>query len=340
LAEPDTWADWLPLATLVHNNRQNATTTLSPNQILLGYEPLTTHITKNITDNQMTEDRLGQMEEFQKKAVQTLNDAAKQGPVLEARYKLGDKVWLEGTNLKLPYQATKLVAKRYGPFKVIAVISPVAYRLALPLRWQIHDVFHASLLTPYTETSVHGPNFAMPPPDIIEGEAEYEVERIIKHRQFGRTQKRHYLIKWKGYPDSDNTWEPEGNVHAPDLIKQYWQKNKEQIVRAYLSQDVDILSGRGSDVTVPFLAPPESRDTPSPGLPSGLPSNTRDQTARDTSCDWATAKYYSRTACWQGQGQVDTLARICWHLRHGANIRTTRWQDHELAASWHDKNRS
>jgi hypothetical protein len=32
------------------------------------------------------------------------------------------------------------------------------------------------------------------------------------------------------------------------------------------------------------------------------------------------------------------LARICWHLRHGANIRMTRWQDHELAASWHDRN--
>jgi hypothetical protein len=107
-AEPDTWATWLPLATLVHNNRQNATTKLSPNQILLGYEPLTTHIAKTITDNQATEDRLGSMEAFRKQAVQTLNDVAKRGPTLEAQYKVNDKVWLEGTNLKLPHQATKL----------------------------------------------------------------------------------------------------------------------------------------------------------------------------------------------------------------------------------------
>jgi hypothetical protein len=136
-------------------------------------------------------------------------------------------------------------------------------------------VFHASLLTPYVETPAHGPNFTMPPPDIIEGEAEYEVERIIKHRQFGRTKKRHYLIKWKGYPDSDNTWEPEDNVHAPDLVKQYWQKHKAQTARAYLSQDVDILSGRGSDVTVPFWTPPGSRG-------HNLPRLTKQLTKHDT----------------------------------------------------------
>src|SRR5258707_923010 len=33
-----------------------------------------------------------------------------------------------------------------------------------------------------------------------------------------------YFVKWKGYPKSDNTWEPAQNVHAPDLLKKYHQR--------------------------------------------------------------------------------------------------------------------
>src|SRR5260370_5409140 len=32
-----------------------------------------------------------------------------------------------------------------------------------------------------------------------------------------------YVVKWKGYPKSDNTWEPVQNIHAPDLLKKYHQ---------------------------------------------------------------------------------------------------------------------
>src|SRR6266481_6092310 len=58
-------------------------------------------------------------------------------------------------------------------------------------------------------------------PDHIDGEEEYEVERIVAHQQFGRSKRLQYLIKWKGYPESDNTWEPADQVHAPELIKHY-----------------------------------------------------------------------------------------------------------------------
>jgi hypothetical protein len=98
-------------------------------------------------------------------------------------FSVRSKVWLEGTNLQLPSNLTpKLAPKQYGPFKVAAQISKVAYKLRLPPSWKIHDVFHASLLTPYKETSQHGPNFLEPPSDIIEGEPEWEVKKIIWER--------------------------------------------------------------------------------------------------------------------------------------------------------------
>ena len=55
------------------------------------------------------------------------------------------------------------------------------YQLTLPITWQIHPVFHASLLSPYMETNAHGPNYSRPPPDLIGGEEFYEVEQIRDH---------------------------------------------------------------------------------------------------------------------------------------------------------------
>ena len=44
------------------------------------------------------------------------------------------------------------------------------------------DVFHIRLLMPYKETEAHGPNFMHPPPDLVEGSEEYEVEKIENSR--------------------------------------------------------------------------------------------------------------------------------------------------------------
>ena len=105
-------------------------------------------------------------------------------------FSIGEQVWLEGTNLKLPVNLTsKLSPRQYGPFKVVTIISPVAYQIELPPQWKIYNIFHVSLLTAYKETEQHGPNFVEPPPDIIEGEPEWEVKQILAVRHFRRTKK-------------------------------------------------------------------------------------------------------------------------------------------------------
>ena len=104
-------------------------------------------------------------------------------------------------------------------------MSPVAYQLKLLTAWTIHDVFHVSLLTPYHETVEHGTNYMRPPPDLIEDAKEYKVKAIANHRHFGHKRQLQYLIKWKGYPDADNTWESADHIHAPTLIQTYHQKN-------------------------------------------------------------------------------------------------------------------
>ena len=135
-------------------------------------------------------------------------------------WKVGDKVWLEATNLRLSYPSRKLAPKHHGPFEIAQVLSPLSYRLRLPPAWKIHNVFHASLLSSYRQTEAHGPSFAKPPPDLIGNEEEYEVNHIVSHK--GSPGRRLYLTAWKGYPSSENTWEPESNLrHSPLILSEY-----------------------------------------------------------------------------------------------------------------------
>ena len=113
------------------------------------------------------------------------------------KFKVGDQVWLEGRNLHISQPTAKLAPKRHGPFQIIQVMSPVNYHLKLPTQWSIHPVFHINLLTPYRETPVHGANYLCPPPDLIEGEEEYEVEYILAKRRIGRCHQLQYLVDRK-----------------------------------------------------------------------------------------------------------------------------------------------
>ena len=134
-------------------------------------------------------------------------------------WKVGDKVWLETTNLHMN-QPKKLQMKRTGPFEVEEAISRMAFHLCILPWWKIHPILHASLLTTYREMSEHGLNFLRLPPDLIDSEEEYEVEAVLRHR--GKPSRHTFLIRWKGYSTAEDTWEPERNLgNAQPLITEY-----------------------------------------------------------------------------------------------------------------------
>ena len=76
---------------------------------------------------------------------QELQKRAHNKDVKPKSYASGNKVWLNNKYIKTK-RNRKLEAKFFGPFQVLHPVGKQAYKLELPKRWRMHNVFHVSLL--------------------------------------------------------------------------------------------------------------------------------------------------------------------------------------------------
>ena len=241
------WEENLTAAEFACNNANNASTGLSPFRINYGHNPINPYTKlQTIPDkNPAVSEILAEITYAQKIAQDTLAIAKanqEQNANKKRRdgtFKIGDQVLLSTSHIDLASQTSrpskKLKHRFIGPYEIIQQISPVAFKLNLPETLKIHPVFHTSLLRPYKDP--HGYPFReptpTPPPAVTkDDDTEFEVERILDHRT--RRHKTEYLVKWKGYPDYDATWEP-----ADHLV------NAEEIVKEYGNIEDDVLGGGG-----------------------------------------------------------------------------------------------
>jgi len=75
-------------------------------------------------------------------------------------------------------------------------------------RWQ-GGVFHSAVTKRYRpnhDQQFPGRAHTRPAPIVINDEKESEVETILDQRM--RPGRGQFLVKWKGYPKSENDWEP------------------------------------------------------------------------------------------------------------------------------------
>ena len=210
----DNWAEWLAIAEFAYNNRPSTATRQSPFFINAGQHPWTGKEPTEHSRVERAEDFARKMRQIRESAEKALGKAAermkraydkKKKP--SRQYEPGDKVWLDGQNLTTHRPSKKLGDLRHGPFMIERKVRDNAYQLKLPDTWRVHDVFNESLLTPYRPPTFPSQKEPLPPPpDLVDGEPEYEVESILDSRVSRR--KLQYLVKWKGYPNEDNTWEP------------------------------------------------------------------------------------------------------------------------------------
>jgi len=120
-------------------------------------------------------------------------------------FNLGDKVFLDASDIWTMYPSQKLSHRRLGLFVVEQRIGPMAYYLKLPHQMkQLHPVFNVVKLTPALDDLItECKTEDHPPPIVIDGEVEWKVEKILdSHWHWRRFQ---YLIKWKGYGCEHNS---------------------------------------------------------------------------------------------------------------------------------------
>ncbi|KAJ3702949.1 hypothetical protein LUZ61_006654 [Rhynchospora tenuis] len=96
----------------------------------------------------------------------------------------------------------KLAPRFYGPYKIVEKVGEVAYRLELPANVRIHDVFHVSLLKPFTGTP---PSQLLPLPPLHHGQIIREPSAVTSTRR--RDNKLEILVEWKNLNKSDASWE-------------------------------------------------------------------------------------------------------------------------------------
>lgn len=126
-------------------------------------------------------------------------------------YQPGDKVWLDLRNIRVETPRVKKLSELHGMFQVIEPIGNNAYRLDTPAG--IHNVFNATLLRPVANDPLPSQRIDEnhPPPVIVEGQEEYEVEKVLQHRTNSTRRNRkalQFLCLWKGYatPSWTDAW--------------------------------------------------------------------------------------------------------------------------------------
>ena len=181
--------------------------------------------------NQAVQDMVDRMKVALETAQQNIHKAQQQmkkavdAKRREESFVIGDEVVLATKHLRNlePHLPMKLRRRWVGPFPIAKVISPVAYRLDLPPGWKIHPTFHVGCLKRYLRSNEFVREVEPPPPLLVEGVLEYEVEGILRHKSKGA--RRRYLVLWKGYPLSEATWEPEAHLdHAPRILEEYLRR--------------------------------------------------------------------------------------------------------------------
>ena len=249
----DDWVDHIPAAEFALNSRVSAATGHSPFEVIYGYCPDFAKVVGQRTNVPTLEARLDRMMEIRKEAeaalrlskekmVETSKDS---GRLVPHEFQVGDLVRLSSKNIKIHQKTPKLGPRQLGPFKVLARVGDLDYKLELPSWLKIHDVIHVERLSPWRDNGLDPP----PPPEpvVVDGEEEYEIEEILDSRVYRRQFQ--YLVKWKGFPGEDS-WEPHFNVtHASEAVEKFHAEHPgaPRVIKASLFASL-----------LPSLRPPEN----------------------------------------------------------------------------------
>jgi RNase H-like domain found in reverse transcriptase/Integrase zinc binding domain/Reverse transcriptase (RNA-dependent DNA polymerase)/Chromo (CHRromatin Organisation MOdifier) domain len=243
-ASQENWPELLWSAEFAYNARVHESIKMSPFEADLGYIPraIPDRIFDDIVGKKSHKDifTLGRkQQQIMKILKENLAKAHERmrkyynrnRPVQE--FDVGSKVMVSTKNLNIEHLGipksgtTKFGPLWIGPYPIIEKTSPDTYKLLLPIGLKLHTEFHTSLLKPYL-LDPDSERFNLPNEGMLSAggnnEKAYLIEDVVSHRKEKGIIS--YLVKWLGYPTSENSWEPLSEIKRPAsrLIDTYLER--------------------------------------------------------------------------------------------------------------------
>jgi hypothetical protein len=229
------WPRCLPQLTAALNNSKSAATQKTPNEVVYSFTP---NFAIDPTDNQSDQGFHNPFPTAHAEVIDALDLAAMTDKLHYDRkhtamfLAVGDKAYLrlhKGYNI--PAASSKKIHQQYvGPFKVLARVGRLAYKLDIPAHWRVHPVFTIAQLepAPHDQDPFTRPQPSQPSSVSVEGDTEtyksWEIERLLDKRTIrkGRGTSVQYLVRWTGYGPEFDQWYPLSQLeNAKDLIAEY-----------------------------------------------------------------------------------------------------------------------
>lgn len=248
-AAQDDWDEYLAAALYAYNTAKQESTGFTPFSLLFGHESNTpadvaygVQLTSSGPSGVLQwRDRLvevlAQTREIAKARVEKAQQKQAQhydGRHKAVTYEVGDAVFVLKESRKKG-ESDSIRRRWRGPYYVTAPVGKQLYRLQDASGVAVRDPVNVGKMKRYTardqQLATQQQVLQAPPVDESDDDEEpttatdmYEVESIVEAK--GRGKNRLYLVKWKGYPESQNTWEPRDHFRDQHLVEQFEQSLK------------------------------------------------------------------------------------------------------------------
>ncbi len=206
----------------VYNNTQNETTEETPFQVNYEYNlKVWQELRAHESQSQKAILNIAEIKKLHRDLMNRIQQQTEQTTEIKP-FVVEERVYLRTNNVHVKQRSKKLNNKSIKPFKIKRNIKGLSYELDLLKKMQIHLIFHAFMLQ-YCNQFIPLQIIKTP----VKPNEKYQVEDILKQRMI--SEKTHYLIKWKEYSTSENTWELKENLlNCAKTLQQFERRAQSQ----------------------------------------------------------------------------------------------------------------